>query len=86
MHTPGNFLYRVMMEMSRCANVPSLVSLAQKLTNSEDHGLKVFPLWHVLLVLLITVYPNRFCPPVVAVDPQRLRRIRPLVWPVTLEK
>ena len=39
-----NFLYRIVMPLSSCANVPSLVSLAQKFTNSEDPRFKkVYP-------------------------------------------
>ena len=36
----ANFLYHVVMPLSSCANVPSLVSLAQKFTNSEDPTFK----------------------------------------------
>ena len=34
--TQANFLYGVLMSLSSCANVPSLVSLAPKFTNTED--------------------------------------------------
>ena len=37
-----NFLYGVLMPLYSCANVASLVSLAQKFTNSEDPLLKSF--------------------------------------------
>ena len=37
------FLYCVVMSLSRCANVQSLVSLAQKFTNSEDPMFTIFP-------------------------------------------
>ena len=60
-----NFLYSVVMPLSICAIVLSLVSLAQKFTKSEDRMFKnVFPLRHVLLVPLITRYPNGFTPTV----------------------
>ena len=40
----ANFLYGVLMPLSSCANVPSLVSPAQKFTNSEDPTLtKLYP-------------------------------------------
>ena len=39
-----NFLYVVVMPLSRWANVPTLVSLAQKFTKSEDPMLKKFSL------------------------------------------
>ena len=35
------FIYSVVVPLSRCANVPSLVSAAQKFTNSEDHMFKI---------------------------------------------
>ena len=38
-----NFLYNVVMPLSRCANVLRLVSLAQKFTNSEDPVFKMLP-------------------------------------------
>ena len=34
----------------------------------------------MVLVPLVTEYPNGFCPPMVAVGPQSLSRIHPLVW------
>ena len=40
----------------------------------------------MLLVQLITGYSDGFCPPVVAIDPQSLSLIRPLVWPAALAK
>ena len=56
-----NFLCSVVMPLSICAIVLSLVSLAQKFTKSEDPMFKkVFPLRHVLLVPLITRHPNVF--------------------------
>ena len=47
------------MPLSSCVNVLILVSLAQKFTNNEDITFKkLSPLWHVLLVPLITGYHN----------------------------
>ena len=75
------------MTPSSCATLPSLVSLPQKFTNSKDPMLKkVFPICHVLLVSLITGYLNGFCLPMVAIGPQILSRICPLVWPAALAK
>ena len=75
------------MPLPSFANVPSLVSLALKLTNSEDPMFKKsFPLWHVLFVPLIAVYHNGICSPLVSIDPQSLSTVRPLLWPVALTK
>ena len=38
----------------------------------------------MLLVPLITGYPNKFCPSMEAIGPQSLSRIRLLVWPAAL--
>ena len=40
----ANFLYGVVMLLSRCANVQGLVWLAKKFTNSEDPIIKKLPL------------------------------------------
>ena len=70
------------MPLTRCADVASLVLIAQKITNSEDPMFKIaFPLWHVLLVPLITRYPNEYCPPMVAIGPKSLSLIHLLLCP-----
>ena len=56
------------MSLSRCANAPSLVSLAQKFTNSEDPMFKkVFPFgqgWRFIYFWGRTCNPNfRKCNP-----------------------
>ena len=53
-HAPDvRFLYGDVMRSSICTSVPSLVSLAQKLTNPEDPTYSKFPLgWHVRLAPL----------------------------------
>ena len=45
----------------------------------EFHVKKVLPLFPVLLMALITGYPNGFCPPMVVIGPQSFSRTRPLV-------
>ena len=69
-------------QLCQCAKFGVATTKIHKLAGS--HVKKALPLWHELLVLLITGYPNEFCPAVVAIGPQSLSRIRPLVWPAAL--
>ena len=74
------------MPLPFCANVPSLVSLAQKFTNSEDPIFKKpAPFGHVLLVPLIAAYHYGTYSPLVIISPQSLSRIRPLAWSAVLK-
>ena len=77
--TPGQiFIQRrdVPVQMCQHAKFSIASSKIHKLGGSHD---KKFRLCHVLLVPLITGYPNGFRSPIVAIGSQSLRRIPPLV-------
>ena len=80
MDTPGQLFVQlrdVHIQLCQCAKFGVASSKIHTLEGS--HVEKVLPLWHVLLLPFITGYPTGFCPPVVAIGPQSLSRIRPLV-------
>ena len=63
-------------QMCQCPKFGVAESKIQKLRGFHD---KKIHLWHVLLVPLITGYPNGFRPSMMAIGPQSSSRIRPLV-------
>ena len=82
------FIWRLN-NLSSCANVPSLVLLAQKFTNSEDLTFKKLNpsgACRLCRSSLGTLPPPRFCPPLVAIGLLSLGRIRLLVWPAASSK
>ena len=87
MCTPGQFFIQhrdAPFQMCQCAEFGVASSKNHKLEGS--HVKNVLPLWHVLLMPLITGYPNGFCPTMVVIGPKILSRIRPLVWPAAFKK
>ena len=64
MCTPGHFYIQrrdAAAQMCQCAEFGLASSEIHKLEGS--HVKKVLPLWHVLLVPVITGYPNEYCSP-----------------------
>ena len=73
------------MPLSSCAFLPSLASLGQNSQIRRIPCSKSFPLWHMMIVLLISSYYSGTCSPmVVAIATQRLSGACPLVWPAAL--
>ena len=68
------------MPFSYCPGVPSLVSLAQNFTNSDDPAFIKFSPWHVLLLLPSTGKHNDTCPPNGPDGSRSLSPVRSLVW------
>ena len=86
MCTPGQIFIQRRdghVEMGQCAKFGVASLKIHKLRGSQVQ--KTVPLWHVPLVQLITGYPNGFRPPMVAIGPKSLSRIRPLVCPAASE-
>ena len=82
MSTPGQLFVQRRdgnIQLCQCTKFGVASSKIPKLEGS--HVENVLPLWHVLLVSFITGKPTGFCPPMVAIGPQSLSWIRPLVRP-----
>ena len=92
MHVPSTcnvhpviFIYSVVMPLPRCANAPSLVSPAQKFTNSEDPIFKISPSLARAACAAYHWLPQRILSPYGGHQPTKFESDPSTGWPAALK-